>query len=670
MLGEDPELAATLVERSLNWLDESGHDIDAISLSIKFLDRRTSVLLIAQYVLRHRLEGNLDEQLGDLARLMPAAAWLPQVLQTFTTPAPMHLFIPSSVLLRLTDPLLGLEREGRLIWGLLQLALASTQSYAVGFLDDILDAIADAETAGDDMAMLSLRAAIAVEKGLYLAHTGDVAEGLPSLLAGSEYARITKQDYYRSLGLGASAWAYSLLGYADNVRFQANACLALSTEMGFGSTSGTDYAHLALAEIAVEDGNLDGALAHMARCRPILWGEQETFPIRTATKATIDLLQGNVIEVLATVDSASNSSAAFTDYHKLLVYSHRVYAYLLTEDLEDAERAHAALKPAEPGNELGDTYAIMTARVYLVAGRYQEAIDVLQPLTDAALEARTPYKGMLYGLLFQAEACSALERHEEAADLRRRSKIIAGRLGIDNAGARHRTLHTLKSQADPLTETEMKVLGALDSADSLNSIAEKLYISINTLKTHTRRIYRKLNVTSRDEAVERGYVLHLLPLNERGNLSDCRHARCLLCRPCWWTLRRVCARCRRRCRRDHSRFWAAQSHRFDVHHHRGPLGRVLRRRQGLLRGHGGVRHAHIARPEGRYQARLRGRDDWQTDASRGGSRRTPRGLITARFDWWDAPPRQLAGKRLQRRITPVSLACRCRHLEVAARRNL
>ena len=86
MLGEDPELAATLVERSLNWLDESGHDIDAISLSIKFLDRRTSVLLIAQYVLRHRLEGNLDEQLGDLARLMPTAAWLPQVLQTFTTP--------------------------------------------------------------------------------------------------------------------------------------------------------------------------------------------------------------------------------------------------------------------------------------------------------------------------------------------------------------------------------------------------------------------------------------------------------------------------------------------------------------------------------------------------------------------------------------------------------
>jgi len=30
-------------------------------------------------------------------------------------------------------------------------------------------------------------------------------------------------------------------------------------------------------------------------------------------------------------------------------------------------------------------------------------------------------------------------------------------------------------------------------------IAEKLYLSINTIKTHNRRIYEKMNVSSRNE---------------------------------------------------------------------------------------------------------------------------------------------------------------------------
>lgn len=53
---------------------------------------------------------------------------------------------------------------------------------------------------------------------------------------------------------------------------------------------------------------------------------------------------------------------------------------------------------------------------------------------------------------------------------------------------------------EPLTDRERDVLRFLPSRLSLPEIAEELYISVNTLKFHLKRIYRKLGVTCRDEA--------------------------------------------------------------------------------------------------------------------------------------------------------------------------
>ena len=52
-----------------------------------------------------------------------------------------------------------------------------------------------------------------------------------------------------------------------------------------------------------------------------------------------------------------------------------------------------------------------------------------------------------------------------------------------------------------LTSTEIKVLTALASPLSLRQVADGLFVSTNTLKSHLQRIYRKLGVTSRAEAV-------------------------------------------------------------------------------------------------------------------------------------------------------------------------
>jgi LuxR family maltose regulon positive regulatory protein len=54
---------------------------------------------------------------------------------------------------------------------------------------------------------------------------------------------------------------------------------------------------------------------------------------------------------------------------------------------------------------------------------------------------------------------------------------------------------------DELTEREIAVLRLLDGDLSRREIADALYVSLDTVKTHIRGIYRKLGAGSREEAV-------------------------------------------------------------------------------------------------------------------------------------------------------------------------
>ena len=57
----------------------------------------------------------------------------------------------------------------------------------------------------------------------------------------------------------------------------------------------------------------------------------------------------------------------------------------------------------------------------------------------------------------------------------------------------------------PLTEREAGVLRLLAGPLSLREIGDELFLSQNTIKTHTRAIYRKLGVSTRDDAIARGH---------------------------------------------------------------------------------------------------------------------------------------------------------------------
>lgn len=62
----------------------------------------------------------------------------------------------------------------------------------------------------------------------------------------------------------------------------------------------------------------------------------------------------------------------------------------------------------------------------------------------------------------------------------------------------------------PLTSSEIAVLRFLPSHMTNQEIAESLFLSINTVKTHLRSVYRKLGVATRRQAIARGGKLGLL----------------------------------------------------------------------------------------------------------------------------------------------------------------
>jgi LuxR family maltose regulon positive regulatory protein len=84
---------------------------------------------------------------------------------------------------------------------------------------------------------------------------------------------------------------------------------------------------------------------------------------------------------------------------------------------------------------------------------------------------------------------------------------------VSLARGRHPGSSVLRSRApraDELSEGELRVLRLLASDLTQREIGRELYVSLNTVKSHTRSIFRKLGVTGRGQAVARARELELI----------------------------------------------------------------------------------------------------------------------------------------------------------------
>jgi LuxR family maltose regulon positive regulatory protein len=109
---------------------------------------------------------------------------------------------------------------------------------------------------------------------------------------------------------------------------------------------------------------------------------------------------------------------------------------------------------------------------------------------------------------------SQASRNEAAMLLRRCTDAgIVGRLLTAprrGAGVAVTARHQACALGEELTAKELEVLGLLVTRLSRREIGQRLYVSLNTVKTHQRALYRKLGVENRSAAVTRARELGLL----------------------------------------------------------------------------------------------------------------------------------------------------------------
>ena len=136
-----------------------------------------------------------------------------------------------------------------------------------------------------------------------------------------------------------------------------------------------------------------------------------------------------------------------------------------------------------------------------------------------------PTVGHAHALLVLAHVRVARSRLGRAAtDLERARRMIGefpdpGRLSAIAASVEH-ALTAARARAgngrpvEQPSAAELAVLRCLATGLSRREIGARLYISLNTVKTHTRELYRKLGARSRADAVARADVLGFLELIE------------------------------------------------------------------------------------------------------------------------------------------------------------
>lgn len=81
------------------------------------------------------------------------------------------------------------------------------------------------------------------------------------------------------------------------------------------------------------------------------------------------------------------------------------------------------------------------------------------------------------------------------------------RLITQRIKSKHQSTGSLKEN---LTSRELEIVKHLSTAEPISTIAKSLHISQNTIKTHLRNVYRKLEVDGRDSAVEKARELFLV----------------------------------------------------------------------------------------------------------------------------------------------------------------
>jgi LuxR family maltose regulon positive regulatory protein len=299
--------------------------------------------------------------------------------------------------------------------------------------------------------------------------------------------------------------------------------LAMTCDAPGAPLRGTADMHVGLADLLLDRGDRAGAGDELARAEAL--GEHKGLP---KNPYRLRLLRARLADdhdaALALVDEAERLYNRDYSPHVMPVPAVRARLHLRFGHVHAAQ-AWARDRSLTADDELSyvQEYEHVTlARILLACGENVAAGGLLQRLADAA------DTGGRYGTLVEILVLLALARGDS---LERAVRLAEGEgmvsVFTDEGEQVQRLLRRLPTSpfvarllrverpvprglVEPLSEREMDVLRLLGSDLDGPDIARSLHVSLNTMRTHTRSIFRKLDVTSRRAAVTRATELALL----------------------------------------------------------------------------------------------------------------------------------------------------------------